>query len=240
MAVTFSPLANLLAGVGNFEYESESYYVKCPNDRILGILFSNLEATVQAVANPATPQAERQQFYDLNPLPFANWNQPVRAGVRRRQDGQVPVDPGFPVLLNAADYWPAGYDIDAFENDVHQVKNFISFVARKEIKMLQEGAIIDFESTGHQRILVSNSAEGLRNPDRMFQNQWADEDLPQGDLSAFWTPVTLKSQDFFMGTMNLVGERRPGVGDAFAFRSPLIARGQARHRWTTLVDNMIA
>ncbi|CAG9571807.1 unnamed protein product [Danaus chrysippus] len=113
-------------------------------------------------------------------------------------------------------------------------------VTRKEKKMLRESALIDYESAGHQRVLVSNSAEGLRNPDRMFQNQWAGENLPQGDLSAFWTPVTLKSQDFFMGTMNLVGERRPGVGDAFAFRSPLIARRQARHRWTTLIDNIIA
>lgn len=180
MAVTFSPLANLIAGVGNFEYEGEAYYVKCPADDVLGILFSNLERVVDVYANPATPQPVRQQFYDLCPLPFANWNQPVRAGVRRRQDGQLPPDLGFPVLLNPEDFWPAGYDINAFEHDVHQVKNLISFVARKEIKMLREGASIDYEAAGHQRILVSNSAIGLRNPDRMFQGQWADEDLPQG------------------------------------------------------------
>lgn len=110
--------------------------MKCPTDDVLGILFSNLQRVVDLVANPAAPHAARQQFYNLNPLPFANWNQPARVGNSRRQDGQPPQDPGFPVLLNPQDYWPAGYNIEMFEHDVHQVKNFISFVARKEIKML--------------------------------------------------------------------------------------------------------
>lgn len=136
MAVTFSPLTNLIAGIGNFEYEGEAYYVKCPDDYVLGILFSNLRTIVERISNPATPQAERQRFYDLNPLPFAAWNQPQRAGVRRRADGQIPADPGFPLLLNPGDFMPDGYDIDDFERDVHRVKNFISFVARKEIKLM--------------------------------------------------------------------------------------------------------
>lgn len=122
MDVTFSPLVNLIAGIGSFEYEGEAYYVKCPNDDILGIMFSNLRTIVERYVNPLTPRLERQQFYDLCPLPFANWNQPQRAGVRRRADGQQPVDPGFPVLLNPGDFMPADYGIEAFERDVHQVK----------------------------------------------------------------------------------------------------------------------
>lgn len=238
MAVSFSPLTNLLDGIGSFEYENEAYYVKCPNDKILGILFSNLREAVERVANPETLQADRQAFYDLNPLPFANWNQPARAGVRRRHDQPV-VDPGFPLLLNPGEFMPPGYGVEDFEHDVHQVKNLISFVARKEVKMLSAGALINYEASGHQRILVSNNATGIRNPVWMFAADWGNEQLPQGDLDSFWTPVTIKSRDFFMGAMNLVGEYRPGVGDAYAFRSPLIARGLAKHRWTTLIDNMI-
>lgn len=109
----------------------------------------------------------------LNPLPFANWNQPQRAGIRRRRDA-APEDPGFPMLLNPGEFMPAHYGIEEFEHDVHRVRNFISFVARKEKKMLSEGASIDYSAPGHQRILVNNDAAGLRNPDRLFQAQWAN------------------------------------------------------------------
>lgn len=76
-ALTFSPLANMIAGVGNFEYEGESYYVKCPADQILGILFSNLDTVVTAMANPATPRKSML----ISRLPNVNLNTPTQVTI---------------------------------------------------------------------------------------------------------------------------------------------------------------
>lgn len=237
MRINFSPFVNLISAIGTFEYNGDVYHTLCPTDLTLGILYSNLRHVVDTMSNPLTPQPIGQAFYDACPLPFPVWNQPARIGIRRRADGQPPVDPGFPLLLNAGDYFPAGYAIEDFERDVHRVRNFISFATRKECKLVSEGAAIDFDAPGHHRVLVSNDAVGLKNPDRIGEHDWSREALPEGDLSSFWSRVRLPPADMFMGVLNLAGERRADAGNAFALRSPLIAKSQCKHRWVTLMDN---
>lgn len=80
----------------------------------------------------------------------------------------MPHENQFPLLLNPDDFITPDYDIVGFERHVHQVKNFISSVARKEIKMLSKGASIDYETHGHQRMLVSNNVVMKASADRWF------------------------------------------------------------------------
>ncbi|CAF4823516.1 unnamed protein product [Pieris macdunnoughi] len=206
---TCLPVGKIIAGIGTVNYKGKVFYPRCLKDNVLGILYSNLKEIVTAMANPNTPPESRRAFYELNPLPFAKWNQP-----QRKRGDQPPLVDLDPLLLNPDDFMPPEYGDDDFANDVHCVQDFISFLNREAYLCTGRIPIQDYEAPGHQSILVSNYATGLRNPDKQFQNQWADEGMPQGDLDEFWAPENLSKEDFQMGIAILVGESRPDMAEA--------------------------
>ncbi|XP_022122046.2 uncharacterized protein LOC110997957 isoform X1 [Pieris rapae] len=229
ISFTFLPVSKIIAGIGTVTYNGQVFYPRCLKDSVLGILYSNLKEIVTAMANPNSPTESRRAFYDLNPLPFAKWNQPHQTG------GDQPplVDLDHPLLLNPDDFMPPGYGVDDFVNDVGCVLDFISFLKRKELRCIGQIPIQDYESPGHQSILVSNYATGLRNPDKKFQNQWADEGMPQGGLDCYWSHDKLSQQDFYMGMTILVGESRPG---GHPYRASIMGRYEVSHRsWIALL-----
>lgn len=77
------------------------------------------------MANANTALPIRQVFYRNNPLPYARWTVgPEEEGRRRRIPEGAAVNPNHPLLLNADEIMPNGYDVEDLEEDITHCQNF--------------------------------------------------------------------------------------------------------------------
>lgn len=103
LGANFSPIANYIASLGSFTAFNTRYLPRVPNQLTdeAGIIqhhpslvtFSSLRQTVVALSDQNTTRMVRDRFYELNPIPIAQWTRPRV----RNADGQ---DEGNWRLLN--------------------------------------------------------------------------------------------------------------------------------------------
>lgn len=213
--VNIAPIANTIHAIGNFECTGKQFYVKPLNHPCLGILLSNLRNVVEMMSNANTPIAVRRDFYDHNPLPFAEWTLPAAEDERRRRRipaGAAAGNPNHPLLLNADAIMPPDYGVADLEDDINHYQNFVSHLGRKNSSMLSGPCAIDYDGSGQRRQLTSNYCTGLRNPPTynvgrpLGAEEYAAGPPPTGNLDEFWASEALDANEMFVGALNLLGE----------------------------------
>lgn len=99
---------------------------------------SNLQGTVLALANPATPVDLRQLFYVNSPLPGAIWNDA----------------PANPLLANPNAFFPVDYDVNGFYADMDAVAALNAALKKKKWNTLLPRKV-DFAKRGTSAIAVT-------------------------------------------------------------------------------------
>jgi hypothetical protein len=235
--LNFSPIANLINAVGNITIGDTPWYFRLPRENIAlphNVSWENLRDTVLALSNPATAQEIRLHFYNHNPLPGARWGPPPRVARGRAELGVEDRNhPQWPLLMNPEDYWPDGYNIVDFEDDVNRFRNLLNWCSRKSVKYLDESSVLDYSAKGVETALMSNYCVGVRNPTLSYRNQeidWNASSYTNGDLRDFWTPEVLTGRAGFIGALILVGEIPPGrTDDPYGIRTESRAKAGFSH-----------
>lgn len=193
MPVNFNLIANIINAVGVLTFGEVTYYPKIPNLPFnpCCVSFSNLRATVMAMANPRHNRVERTDFYNNNPIPGAIWR-----GIEPPQGRQAQFVPD-PVLMNPDQIMPAHYDHTDFQTDVAEVMNLLDVCARKKSNYVNLDIKLNYMSPGQKTLLVSNNMRGdLRIKQPHLDNggaiDWKHTNLPSGALRKFWCSVPIE------------------------------------------------
>ncbi|CAH0730989.1 unnamed protein product, partial [Brenthis ino] len=163
-----------------------------------------MRRVVVAMSDAHTPIAVRQDFYDNNPLPYAEWTLPADLDECRRRRipaGAAAGHPNHPLLLNADAIMPEDYGAAELENDIIHYQNFVSHLGRKNSSMLSGPCSIDYDGNGQRRQLTSNYPGGLKYPPVFnFGRPLEPADYnagapPTGDLDEFWSTEAIDAKE---------------------------------------------
>lgn len=213
-----SVLALVLDCVGKIEYEGRVWHMGYPTTvscdsaieyRYLTLSPDTIRDTLTWLANPDTPEAERNEFIAHNPIPGAQYV----AGL----------------LLNADMIWPLEYTSDMVRHDVHCFKNWITRVESRlpahtfpSITWSGHGSAggLICSEPGDMRIISQFAAYSVPAPMRTLRDAGGTRRTVAGSTSTvrltdiqvigsrseFWSPFKTKTYNQIMGAASFVGE----------------------------------
>lgn len=157
----------------------------CPQpDRIV---LSNLRKTVEALADPATPAACRQEFFARSPIP-----------------GQVVANN---LLVNANEIMPEGYNEAMLMDDIRELENLNPIIQEFATKL--SSALLWWDPVGGMSILLTTGPSNMQAKLR-YGGQALEEYYkvcnPLGDARDHWCMHELTQADKMVGIISMTGE----------------------------------
>lgn len=193
------PIRRVINAIGYVKYEEKIYVpavAKDPTDRRgnwtprpENVLLSTLRRTVEYLSDPEATHAVRRRFRENSPFPAAIWN-----------DDDV--------LQNPNDIIPANYDLyNDFRRESLMIAPYMVALQKHVPKLV--GGVLDFKSTGHNSLLISNEMQNLKAPDRIAGEELNDyyrRCVPEGNIRNYYALARLTPAERIEGQVNLLGE----------------------------------
>ncbi|XKL66021.1 hypothetical protein PGB90_009441 [Kerria lacca] len=139
LAEPFARYIEFIGEVGNRPISASVFIPNFQGPHPLYVLISDLQGTVLSLSNEATPLDVGVLFYINSTLPGAIWQNA----------------PANPTLANPNDFFPVGYDISGFYNDMQSINALNATLKKRKWPNLLARKV-DFTRKGTVAMLVSS------------------------------------------------------------------------------------
>lgn len=193
------PIRKIINAIGYVKYEEKVYVPAIAADpvdrhgqitpRPESVILSTLRRTVEYLSDAGTSVAVRRRFHDNSSIPGAIWNEDH-------------------VLQNPDEIMPRAYNVyEDFRRESMLIAPFLVSLQKHVPKLV--GGTLDFKSSGHNSILISNEMQNLRAVDRNVGEDLRDyyrRCVPEGDVRNYTALARLAPAERVEGQVNLLGE----------------------------------
>lgn len=200
MGAGFSPLVNYISAIGFSKTSSKSYLPRHPKINSYSpfyIRYSNLRATVEALAGQVMSVESKRDFMLHCPIPTAVWS--VHNSRRNHEGMEIPAT----VTLSNPDFiMPSEYVLANVREDIATIATAIEKVGRKYAKYVCTGGI-DWKGQGSISQIISNNPAFIRCPSWPNCGQIS---LTEGEHDRFWSAELMSDPEAYMGVVYMLGE----------------------------------